>query len=109
MAEHRGHATCGRVCLPAFLYREFGRLKGGSEETALEEVRVWARGVLAEWAPDGPRANESIGDDPVKFWRLRFREWQGTTAAPVSTTPALSDEAILADIAAQKALRQVRR
>jgi uncharacterized protein YdaU (DUF1376 family) len=82
--EHRTHAECGRVCLPAFLFSEFVRRRGG--EKADDVIREWAHETLKSWAdkPDEP-------GEPLAFWRARYDErWP---AAPVVKPgkPALRD------------------
>ena len=67
---------------------------------------------LLAWYPvaAAPYEDRPIGDDDWRFWRARFREWQGTTAKPVLPGAATAtDDEIWADIEAQKALRKARR
>jgi len=80
-SEHRSHAVCGRVCLPAFLYREFIKAKGGDEGDARAYVDAWALEVVQSLPDDVP-----IGDDPLKFWRYRWQERFGTTQRKPSKT-----------------------
>jgi hypothetical protein len=81
--EHRTHAECGRVCLPAFLFNEFVRRRGGTDPDAV--IRAWAGEVLAAWAdrPDEP-------GEPIAFWRTRYDEqWPAPVARPAK--PAIKD------------------
>lgn len=61
-SDHRGHALCGRVCVPAFLHQQF--CAGLGTDTADETLRAFYRRVL-----DG--ITGPIAPDPVKFWRDR--------------------------------------
>lgn len=70
---HRAHAVCGRFCVPAFLHDELRRKLPGDPDANDGVLRQWYGQVEAAWA------TRAAGDDDVKFWRLRFSEWQGTT------------------------------
>jgi hypothetical protein len=67
-SEHRNHAACGKVCVPAFLHREFLKYRGGNEDEADGELRAWYRAVM-----------DRIGDgavsepDAIKFWRGEYK------------------------------------
>ena len=75
--EHRTHALCGRVCLPAFLFSEFTRRRGGNDPDAV--VRLWAIQVLEVWRDKPEEPGESIA-----FWRARYEErWPSTATRPV--------------------------
>ena len=89
----------GRPPVPSSLHAEFVSKLGGDEQVAHQRLIAWYPTAAA------PYQNHPIGDDDFRFWRARFREWQGTTARPVDTVPRVSDAEILADVAAQKALR----
>lgn len=83
--EHRTHAECGRVCLPAFLFSEFVRRRGTPDADAV--VRQWAGEVLVAWRE---RAEEP--GDALAFWRARYDErWpsHGAQKKPTSTGPAV--------------------
>jgi hypothetical protein len=69
------------VCLPAFLYREFIKAKGGDEGDARAYVDAWAIEIVRSLPDDVP-----IGDDPLKFWRYRWQERFGTTQRKPSKT-----------------------
>ena len=90
-SEHRSHALCGRICLPAFLYREFIKARGGPEDEARRDVDAWALAII-QALPDEP----PIGDDPLKFWRARWQERFGTTRQPTRTSasplPSIYDD-----------------
>jgi len=66
--DHLAHAACGRVCVPAFLHREFVRALGGREDVADERLRDWYTAVLAALDDD-----VAVDSDAPKFWRLRFQ------------------------------------
>lgn len=90
----------GRPPVPSALHAEFTDKLGGDPYEADERLRKWYPVAAA------PYEGQPIGDDDWKFWRLRFREWQGTTARPVQAGAiAATDDEIWADIEAQKALR----
>ena len=68
--EHRAHAACGRVCVPAFLHRQFITALGGPEPIADQRLRDWYQAVLeALNAVD----DTAVDPDGVAFWRPRFR------------------------------------
>lgn len=74
----------GRPPVPAALHAEFIDKLGGDPEVA--------RRRLEEWYPlaAAPYEDQAIGDDDFAFWRLRFRDWQGTTrktATPPNRAP----------------------
>lgn len=64
---HRAHASCGRVCVPAFLHEQFRSQLGGDVDAADGRLRAWYRTVLDAIAPDQP-----VGDEPPVFWRRHF-------------------------------------
>ncbi len=64
--EHRAHAACGRVCVPAFLHREFRLALGGDEDRADQQLRDWYEAVL------GGLSADPVESDGVKFWRPQF-------------------------------------
>ncbi len=72
--DHIAHAACGRVCVPAFLHREFVRALGGTEAMADDRLRDWYAGVFDAIDSDAP-----VESDAPKFWRPRF---QGTFIRP---------------------------
>jgi len=63
--EHRGHAACGRACVPAFLHREFVKLLGGPDPD--RRLRAWYDRVLGAMRDDEPQPA-----DVLKFWRQRY-------------------------------------
>ena len=65
--SHRACASCGRVCVPGFLHAQLRTQLGGNEDEADTNLRRWYAEVLAKIPADQP-----IGDDPIKFWRLHF-------------------------------------
>jgi len=91
----------GRPPVPSALHAEFTDKLGGDPYEADERLRKWYPVAAA------PYEDQPIGDVDWKFWRLRFREWQGTTAKPVAAgaDKRATDDEIWADIEAQKALR----
>lgn len=91
----------GHPPVPSALHAEFVQKLGGDPEDARRKLLAWYPVAAL------PYEDQPIGDDDWRFWRLRFREWVGTTAKPASATgpPRASDADILADIHAQKALR----
>lgn len=91
----------GRPPVPSGLHAELVEKLGGDPEQARLRLLAWYPVAAA------PYENQPIGDSDYQFWRARFREWQGTTVktAGPATPPRVSDAEILADIAAQKALR----
>lgn len=66
--DHIAHAACGRVCVPAFLHRQFVQALGGSEDIADDRLRDWYDGVFDALNPDFP-----VESDAPKFWRPRFQ------------------------------------
>jgi hypothetical protein len=78
--DHLSHAHCGRKCVPAFLHAEFVSAVGGDSATADERVRQFYGRTEAAIPADA-----SIGEEPVRFWRARFRA--------AFTTPALAPDA----------------
>lgn len=65
--DHRAHAECGRVCIPAFLHRQFKDALGGNEQDADTRVRAWYGRVL-----DALSDSEPVPSDAAKFWRPLF-------------------------------------
>lgn len=65
--EHRAHAACGRICVPAFLHREFRERLGGDERAADDKLRKWYDRVMDGLPPDDP-----VPSDAPKFWRPLF-------------------------------------
>lgn len=63
----------GRPPVPGGLHIEFIQKLGGDPGEAEAKLTAWYPQAAAEW--DG----KPIGDDDWRFWRARFREWQGTT------------------------------
>jgi hypothetical protein len=82
------------VCLPAFLYREFVRLKGGPEDAARQDVDTWALGIVQALSDDEP-----LGD-PIKFWRARWEARFPTQ--PVEPAPNI--ERMIANLTARGVL-----
>lgn len=72
--DHLAHAACGRVCVPAFLHREFVRALGGHEDASDGRLRDWYTAVLGALDEELP-----VESDAPKFWRPRF---QGTFIKP---------------------------
>ena len=103
-SEHRSHAVCGRVCLPAFLFNEFIRLKGGAEDTARAYVDAWALGIIRAWGEDGSHAADSPGADALKFWR---QQWDAAHPSARPEPGATSVAELVAD--ARKILNAGRR
>lgn len=66
--EHRAHAACGRICVPAFLHREFKTALGGNEQTADKTIRDWYQTTWQALDED-----EAVEPDSLKFWRPRFK------------------------------------
>jgi hypothetical protein len=66
----------GRPPVPGSLHAEFIDKLGGDRETADNELHAWYPVVAAHFE------GQPIGDDDFRFWRLRFRERVGSTAAP---------------------------
>jgi len=74
---HRGHAYCGRLCLPAFLYDEFQTMLG--PKASEFDLLTW---VIAQ---DKHFAEEyGVIDEPLTVWRGAFR---AELAAKGWTTP----------------------
>jgi hypothetical protein len=90
-SEHRSHALCGRVCLPAFLFREFINLRGGSEDEARVYVDAWALKLIREWGPDGPKGAVPVGE-PLRFWRAQWEHSHPTPKAGLKTAEEIADE-----------------
>ena len=74
---HRAHASCGRVCVPAFVHEELRRQLGGTEDDADRRLREWY-GLVLDGLPD----DAVIAVEAVRFWREHFREWQAPATAP---------------------------
>jgi hypothetical protein len=70
----------GRPPVPGGLHAEFIDKLGGADADA--RLRAWY--PVAAAAFEG----QPIGDDDWRFWRLRFREWVGTTATDVRSAAA---------------------
>ena len=83
---HRSHASCGRVCVPAFLHDEFKRGLGGSDADADATLRAWYADTLDRLDLNTPVA------DPLRFWRERFVARFGTPA-PARVTVAIRKQA----------------
>jgi hypothetical protein len=101
--SHRSHATCGRVCVPAVLHREFLRKLGGDEGQADQALRAFYLAVNEEWTT-GPGADEPIGDDNFAFWRARFHERWGSTVKARGDAPESMQavaERVMANLAAK--------
>lgn len=79
--SHKGHAACGRVCVPADLHGKFVRAR--NHDGADKELRDWYLAVDREWS-DGSRRAESTGANDYAFWRARFEE-QWPAQVPVAT------------------------
>jgi hypothetical protein len=77
-SAHRGHAVCGRVCLPAFLCEQFVQALGGAD--APMRVRSWAVSVL-RLVDQSP---EIIALAPVEWWRAQWRAYASLIAAAAS-------------------------
>ena len=72
--DHRGHAFCGRKCVPDFLHGEFVSSVGGADPDAT--VRQFYADVM-----DGIPADQPIGEEPLKFWRAQFSARFGSVTA----------------------------
>lgn len=84
--EHRKHAHCGRVCLPAALFGEFERRR--NHDNANRELRDWAMEVEREWGPGGSKSGLEPGD-VYDFWKARYAErWPAATAIADRRTPS---------------------
>ena len=77
--EHRAHAACGRICVPAFLHRQFKDALGGAELDADTRLRGWYDRVFDQLPLDVP-----VPTDAAKFWRPLF------DAEFVAAKPAVS-------------------
>jgi uncharacterized protein YdaU (DUF1376 family) len=77
--SHKGHAHCGRVCLPAGKFSEFVRRRGGPDPDAV--IRSWAMDVEREWGPGGAKSHLEPG--PIfQFWEARYSErWPAAKAS----------------------------
>jgi hypothetical protein len=76
----------GRPPVPSGLHAEFVDRLSGDSETARAKLMAWYPEAASAWA------DKPIGDDDWKFWRLRFREWVGTTATPAGSRPKTDAE-----------------
>lgn len=76
--DHIAHAACGRVCVPAFLHREFVKALGGREDVADGRLRDWYAAVFEALDDDKP-----VEPDAPRFWRPRFN---GTFIKPGGVT-----------------------
>lgn len=83
--EHRAHAVCGRVCVPAFLHRQFLRAMGGDSKSTGEQLRSWYLQVEREL-----KADEVVQSDAAKFWRPRFDAAFVKSRTPVDTGRTVS-------------------
>ena len=72
----------GRPPVPGSLHAEFRDKLGGDPETADARLNAWYPIAAEAWQ------SVPIGDDDWKFWRLRFREWVGTTRQAMRTHAA---------------------
>lgn len=71
LSVHRSHASCGRVCVPAFIHDELKRQLGGDEAESEVRLRAFYTKVHDAWSDDGPHAKDIPGDAPA-FWRSQF-------------------------------------
>ena len=71
----------GRPNVPAFLHVKLRAKLVGPEDACDQRLRDWYCATADAWA------DRAIGDDDVKFWEARFREWIGTTVKPIDTRP----------------------
>lgn len=76
--EHRAHASCGRVCVPAFLHRQLKDALGGDEQSADTKLRAWYLETERALPEDA-----IVPSDAAKFWRPRF-DATFVTLAPVA-------------------------
>lgn len=79
---HRNHALCGRVCMPAFVYSELVRKRGGDEQAARRYVDEWFI-ACTKAIPETQVISESEPD----YWR---RRWAADHAPSVSTAPKVA-------------------
>jgi hypothetical protein len=75
--SRRALAFVGRPPVPRELHDDFIDKLGGDLAQANTRLQAWYRETDEAW-----RDQEDIGDDDFAFWRLRFREWLGTTRQP---------------------------
>lgn len=78
---HRGHAYCGRLCLPSFLYDEFQSILGPHAEEF--DVLTWCVNQDKAFALD-----YGIIEEPLSAWRDAFRvelAVKGWSKPPVRT------------------------
>jgi hypothetical protein len=68
----------GRPNVPAFLHQKFRAKLVGPEDECDQQLRDWYCATADAWS------DKPIGDDDVKFWEARFREWVGTTITPAN-------------------------
>jgi hypothetical protein len=78
--SHKGHAACGRICVPAQLHTEF-LLRRNTPE-ADTELRDWYLAIDRQWLDDPVLAVTEPGD-AYDFWRARYAE---TWPAPALTS-----------------------
>jgi hypothetical protein len=71
---HRGHAVCGRVCVPALLHDRFRGKLGGTDSD--RRLRVWY-GETLDAIPD----ETPIAEQDFKFWETRFAAWVKVAAS----------------------------
>lgn len=83
--EHRAHAACGRICVPAFLHRQFKDALGGDEEAADIKLRAWYLATL-----DSLPETDVLPTEAAKFWRPRFDAAFVTLPAPAPLRPVPS-------------------
>lgn len=77
---HRSHVLCGRVCLPAFVFDELLRKRGGDEAAARAYVDAWALRTLQALPED-----EVVSEDAPGWWR---KQWAADHAPSVPTARA---------------------
>jgi len=77
---HRSHALCGRVCLPAFVFDELLRKRGGDEVAARAYVDSWALRTLQALPED-----EVVSEDAPAWWR---KQWTADHAPSAPTARA---------------------
>lgn len=81
-----GHAWRSAIGkhIPHFLHGEFAdSLTNAGDLNADASLRAWYASTEDQW-----RGRKS-GDDPLKFWRARFAEWQGTTSKAPAAAPVV--------------------